>query len=81
MKFIELQIVAMSLALICQILLIFKKKNGWLIQIAVAILFLILNYLVELYFLTIPCFVSGIVSFCGWLKWRRDEENILKEAK
>lgn len=82
MKFLELQIVAMILALVSSVLLIFKKKNGWLIGAVVAALFMILNYLAELYFLTVPCAVSGVVSFCGWLKWRGEEKrNIIKEVK
>jgi len=81
MRFIELQIIAMILALVSATLLVFKKKNGWLLQVVVATLFLILNYKAELYFLAVPCIFSGIVSLCGWFKWRRDEKNILKEVK
>jgi len=75
MRFIELQIIATALSLIGGVLLIFKKKDGWVLSALAVVIFAAMNYKVGLYILIIPCVFSVAITLAGWFKWRKDERR------
>lgn len=75
MQYVELQIIGTALLLTGSLCHVFKKKIGWLLLVPAMVCFIIINYLVGLYVVIIPCVVSIITAVIGYLKWRKDEKR------
>ena len=75
MKLLWLQILIAVIALTGTTFLIFKKKVGWVFGMASLLCIILLNYLVDLYVLIIPCTVSLVFNIVGYAKWRKEKKD------
>ena len=75
MTLLILQIVATLVSFCGGMLLVYKRRLGWLVGFVALILLMIINYSAGLYILMIPCMSYSVVNILGYINWKKTREQ------